>query len=71
MANPTPRRQKQCRYEIAGINSIERKARPPGCVGRPQNFLTLDFPLDVGELVMGFLAISLATQKTANCSSGI
>lgn len=50
---------------------MERKARPPGWGGRPQNFLTLDFPFGVGELVFGFLAISLATQKTANSISGI
>jgi len=66
MANPTPRRQRQCRYEIAGINSMERKTRLPGCGGRPQNFLTLDFPLGVGELVFAFLANSYATQKTAS-----
>jgi hypothetical protein len=71
MANPTTRRQRQCRYEIAGINSMERKERPPGCGERPQNFLTLDFPLGVLELFFGFLAGSLATQKTANCISDI
>jgi len=60
MANTTPRKQRQCRYEIAGINSMERKARPPGCGGRPQDFLTLDLPFGVGELVFGFLAISFA-----------
>jgi len=71
MANPTSRRQRECRYQIAGINSTERKARPPGCGGSPQNFLTLDFPHGVAELFFGFLAGSLATQKTANCISGI
>jgi hypothetical protein len=71
MANATPRRKKQCRNEISGINSMERTARPPGCEGRPKNSLTLDFPLGVRELVFGFLAIPLVTQKIANSISNI
>jgi hypothetical protein len=46
---------------------MERKTRPPGYGGHPQNFLTVDIPLGAGELVFGFLANSHATQKTANC----
>jgi hypothetical protein len=79
MAKATPRRQRQCRYEISvhyhyeisGINNMKRKARPPGCRGRPKNFLTLDFPLGVRELVFVFLSIPLATQKIANSISNI
>jgi hypothetical protein len=79
MVNATSRSQRQYlyeisgqyHYEISGMNSMEKKSRPPGCGGRPKNFLTLNFPLGIWELVFGFLVISRATQKNVNRISSI